>query len=105
LPYAVGATNYLDHPTYGNIRMAVFRNDTAWTDWANGKCVTGVTCSLWSYFSGFTTDSIAKTIDERVDGGDGIVAGNFRWYCYPSGGGISCDYFLKMAPYRNIHDS
>tara|TARA_Y100000590_G_C15701297_1_gene1006884 strand:+ start:1552 stop:2172 length:621 start_codon:yes stop_codon:yes gene_type:complete len=101
----VASTFYLDHPIYGSIRMAVFRDDTAWTDWANGKCVTSVSCSLWTYTSGFTSDSLAKSIDQRVDNGDGIVAGNFRWYCYPSGGNTFCDYFLKVAPYRNIHDT
>jgi len=104
LQYSVADTHYLDHPAYGNIRFAIFRDDRTWTDWVDGKCVSGVSCSIWVYLPGFTTDTLAKSIDERVDGGDGLIDGNFRWYSFTSGS-TYYDYYLKVAPYRNIQDT
>lgn len=103
LPYNVAATNFLNYPQYGNVRLAIFRDDTTWADWVAGKCISGVSCSIWVYLSGLTTDTLAKSIDAKVDGGDGLIDGNFRWYSFTSGS-TYYDYYLKIAPYRNIHD-
>jgi len=94
------APKFLKHSSYGSIGIAS-SSDKEWGDghtpgnWhsAAALCSPTIQCYLWIQFSGIGTE-FEKSIDDKIDNGDGAYKGNFRWYT-PS---TTKTYMLKYMP-------
>ena len=91
-----------DHPIYGTFNIMKLTTDVDWTHWGGGTCTTGRTCFYWIYLDSFDSDTLAKSIDAKIDNSDGANTGNFRWY--GPDGSDTYRYALKYAPVKNPHD-
>ena len=84
----------------------IMADSDAWstTGFQNHMCTTGVKCAVYTYFAYATEDkrTLAKALDEYIDGGDGDKAGKFR-YDYNSSG-PSTRLHLKVSPIKNPND-
>ncbi|MCP4354646.1 MAG: hypothetical protein GY793_03235 [Proteobacteria bacterium] len=66
-------------------------------------CGAGTECFVWAnIWTSSLSLSDVKSIDDKVDGGDGDTVGNFRWYT-SSGGELQVIY-LKIASIKNPYD-
>lgn len=85
IPVAPDGTSLLDN-VEGKSHIMLLSGDADWTlGWTDGKCNGSNNCAIWARFyppevSKTVDDSLAKAIDEKVDGGDGAAAGKFRWF-------------------------
>jgi hypothetical protein len=104
-------TEYLAHPTYGVITM-VSASTLDWglghatsTDWNQSaiRCNdTTIPCNLavqiWDTSKNKITISLAESMDQQVDGGDGATKGRLRWYELSSGRGLLYIYAPHKMP-------
>ena len=103
-PYLSNETSsdFLIHSKYSYAHVMRLTDDVDWSSWKDGKCTSGRDCFIWSMINGVPNDSLAKKIDETVDGSDGLDKGDFRWR-YTGAVGLY-EYTLKIAPIKNPHD-
>jgi hypothetical protein len=104
LPYGIDGNSAV-YPKGRHVHMLTLTDDATWssTDWRAAKCVAGKKCHMWIYINAIEGDTMAKEIDNIIDGGDGALVGNFRYY--DSGDPTwKYSYLLKYAPMKNPHD-
>ncbi|HAG53337.1 MAG TPA: hypothetical protein DCL21_06095 [Alphaproteobacteria bacterium] len=104
LNYKVNSYNLL-HPQYSQIHAVTITNEETWGDnisWPSGKCTTSKQCYISVMISGIKNDSMAQTIDQKIDNSDGNTKGKFRWWYVNDGSGYR--YHLQYAPTDNPND-
>lgn len=81
LKYAIhDATTLVSGEEY--IMVVKASKDVAWGNtklWRDGVCTAGRSCSAWAVLGGYRDDKLFRSIDDKVDNGDGSDAGSFRW--------------------------
>ena len=101
LPYSLATdTNFIKHSNYGEVHLASAKSAQwgAAGDWrtADSDC-TATDCHMWVHINAVDS-GIKELVDEMVDGGDGRLLGDFRWYT-STPAEINDVLFLKYAPY------
>ena len=97
LSYEPGDAAYggLDHPIYGQVRLAHIHNES-WGSNFLGTCVTGKTCYAWAMINSIPND-IAQAMDVYIDGIANDSEGNFR--IHDTGGTAPASHvYLKLFP-------
>tara|TARA_Y100001960_G_scaffold250277_1_gene266545 strand:+ start:13481 stop:14092 length:612 start_codon:yes stop_codon:yes gene_type:complete len=90
-------SDFLKSQTFNNIVLTTLP-DESWNHWNTNLCTTGKKCFLWILVNAGQNESLAKSIDEFIDGSDGNSAGNFRYY---KASGDNYELSLKYAPIAN----
>lgn len=88
LSYYKNNTHFLEH-TYGEGQIIVLSaSNTQWLpsgDWRiDGLCTSDIDCGLWIHLNKVSDENLRIGLDERIDNGDGGLAGNVRWFDLPS---------------------
>ena len=86
ISYNVTSDYVLDHPEYLDVhffqalKTENWGDTTTWTSAGAGEvCSVGdENCSVWIQFTKVPGLTIAQSLDEKLDGGDGYSKGNFR---------------------------
>ena len=90
LSYPKGSGNFLKHNmgTADNDILIISAENSQWLpsgDWrTDGLCTSDEDCGLWIHFNDMSNNSIRVSLDEKIDNGDGNLAGNVRWFDLPS---------------------
>ena len=79
LPYEAVPSNYvMAHPKYNHIHITRLQEAQGWETGTNRVCTDPKNCTLWVTINGVPDSSMSTSIDEMVDGGDGLTSGNFQ---------------------------
>tara|TARA_Y100001960_G_C14745647_1_gene865468 strand:- start:86 stop:652 length:567 start_codon:yes stop_codon:yes gene_type:complete len=79
LSYPAVPSNYvMQHPRYNHIHITRMQDAQGWKTSVNRVCTDPKNCTLWVTINGVPDSDMSTTIDQMVDGGDGLALGNFQ---------------------------